>query len=79
MEMMKEKKVESENIWKIQKKIVGIKMVYEYTLIYFLLCLFSFCGSEIQVSRQNMLWGPQLYSCLSCFFFLAQRACVAYI
>ena len=26
---------------------------------------FSLCGSENQVSRQHMLWGPQFYSCLS--------------
>ena len=39
-------------------------MVYEYTLIV-LLFFPSFCGSEIQVSRQHMLWGPQFYSCLS--------------
>ena len=37
-------------------------MVYEYTLM---IVLLSFCGSEIQVSRQHMLWGPQFYSCLS--------------
>ena len=37
-------------------------MVYEYT---FMIVLLSFCGSEIQVSRQHMLWGPQFYSCLS--------------
>ena len=41
-----------------------MKMVYEYTPILFAL-FFSFCGSEIQVSRQHMLWGPQLYSYLS--------------
>jgi hypothetical protein len=40
-------------------------MVYEYTLMIVLLYLFYFCGSEIQVSRQHMLWGPQFYSCLS--------------
>jgi hypothetical protein len=41
-------------------------MVYELnTHSFFLLCFFSFCGSEIKVSRQHVLWGPQFYSCLS--------------
>ena len=40
-------------------------MVYEYILMIVLLYYFSFCGSEIQVSRQHMIWKPQFYSCLS--------------
>jgi hypothetical protein len=58
--------------WVVLCKISGFKMIENWWhqngvwihTIFFAL-FFSFCGSEIQVSRQHMIWGPQFYSCLS--------------
>ena len=58
--------------WVVLYKISGFKMIENWwhqngVWIHtnFFALFFSFCGSEIQVSRKHMIWRPQFYSCLS--------------